>query len=163
MKGGLFFRAMLVLIFLALVANVVIVAVRGESLVTLPILKAAVFGALGLANLFLAGAGIYFTTRAHQKHEKSSIEWGRRGFIVNALVTVLLLLAPWFFFPSEVSRVQAMFDVSCVLLLFGASSGTFTFSFYREYLRNVGDRGAPSRRPNRQGARNAAEVGRPAE
>jgi hypothetical protein len=101
----------------------------------------------------MAGAGIYFTTRTHEKHEKSSIAWGRRAFVVNAAVTLVLVLAPWFFYTvtPRFHRAEAMQEISLILLLFGASNGTFLFSFYREYLRNAGGR-APGPRGRRRAA-----------
>lgn len=147
MKPGLLVTILLVLIFLALVANVVVVAQTGQSPISESIVKGLAFWALAVANFCIAGAGMYFTTRAHQKHEKSSMEWGRRGFLVNAVVSLVLTLAPWFFYETtkEFTRVDAMFDVSLILLLFGLSSGTFLFSYYREYVRNVGGRPGRSR------------------
>ena len=145
MKLGLFVKLMMVLIFLALVANVVVAARYEKSLLDIEGLKAVTFWALVAANLFMAGAGVYFTTRAHQQHEKASIEWGRRGFVVNIVVTGILTISPWLFYNhAEIAVPDAMMEIAQILLLFGVSGGTFLFSFYREYRRNVGDR--PRRR-----------------
>lgn len=159
MKPGILVTILLVLVFLALVANVVVVAQTGKSPITESIVKGLAFWALAVANFCMAGAGMYFTTRAHQKHEKSSIEWGRRGFVVNFVVTLVLTLAPWFFYETtkEFTRVDAMFDVSLILLLFGISGGTFLYAFYREYLRNVGNRPGGSRGARRTPMLESAE------
>jgi hypothetical protein len=146
MKGGLFVRVLLVLIFLALVANLVVTAVRGESFLTPETVKVASYWALFIANLCIAGAGVYFTTQSYSKHEKSTVAWGRRGFVVNFVLALVFSLAPWYFYrvPDEISRADAMLEVTQILLLFGISQGTF--AFYCDYLRSsMGRPGRQSR------------------
>ncbi len=146
MKGRIII-VLLVLIFLALVGNLAYSAVQGESPVTETMAKIGAFWALVLANLSLAGTGIYFTTKSHQKFEKSAIEWGRRGFISIVMITLVFSIAPWIFFrvPEEIAREDAMFNVTLVLLLFGITNAMFLGSFYREYLRATGSRSGAAR------------------
>lgn len=131
-------KILLLLVFLALVANLAVSAVTGESVIGQDHVKLIAFAALLVANLSIAGAGIYFTSRSYQERERSSVRWGRRSFVLNVLITALLGLAPWLFFEvtEEFSRYEAMFNVSLILLLFGLSNGAFAYSFYREYVRS---------------------------
>ncbi len=147
MKGRGIVVVLLVLIFLALVANLAVSAILGRSPITEDMVKAIAFWALVVADFALSGAGIYFTTRSYQKFEKSSVEWGRRGFLAHAVVTAVFALAPWMFFkvPEEITRADAMFNMSLVLLLFGLANGTFLFSFYRDYIRTTGSRSGAAR------------------
>ena len=137
MKGGVFVKVMLVLVFLALVANLVTTAVRGESFITTATVKLVAFWALFAANLCIAGAGIYFTTSALSRHERSSMQWGRWGFLLNLVLAAVFSLAPWFFYEitAEFSITEAMFEISLILLFFGLSQGIFLYSFYRDYSR----------------------------
>ena len=148
MKGK-FGAVMLVLVFLALVANLVFVAARGESPVGVNAVYVIVFAGLVLANLTLAGAGVYFVVRAHQKREKGSLGWARRAFVGCGVGTVLLALAPWFFYPdvkdTEGTR-KAMFDVGVFLFALGLSTAFFTYAAYRDYLRVASSRGSGTRR-----------------
>jgi glucose dehydrogenase len=146
--------ALLVLIFLALIANLVIVAVTSQSPVTEDILQIVLFWALAGANLAMSGAGIYFVTRAHSKHEKSALLWARRAFAATLLVNVLLSIAPWVFIEvgKDVdTRLDAMFNTSIMLLLFGVPVALFTMAFYRDFRRIVGNRPTGSGGSRRHG------------
>ena len=136
---GVFVKLMLVLVFLALVANLVTTALRDQSFITVDAVTQISFWALFAANLCIAGAGIYFTTRALSKHERSSVEWGRRGFMVNLILAVVFSLAPWYFYEitPEFAITEAMFEISLILLFFGLSQGIFLYAFYREYMRGT--------------------------
>ncbi len=135
---GIFARIMLVLVFLALVANLVVSAVTGQSAVTLSLARVLVFGALAVANAVFAGAGVYYTTKARAKHEKSSLLWARRGFVWMIVFTAVLTISPWFFYRYDLSLDDRLFDISLLLLLTGVTAGIFTFAFYREYARAAG-------------------------
>lgn len=134
---------LMVLIFLALVANLALVAIGGESAVGEQEVRQISFWGLVAANLALAGGGAYFVFRAYKKTEKTTYVWALRGYIANIIVTIVFALAPWFFYDFAVegfTRAEAMFEIALVLLLFGVPHAVFTYSWYREYLRAVGSR-----------------------
>lgn len=135
---------LLVLIFLALVANLAMLAVTGESPIDEEMVKVIAFWGLVAANLTLAGAGVYFVSKAFGKTEKSSLVWARRGYAVNIVVTAVFALAPWFFYDyvktKDFTRSDSMFEIALVLLLFGIPHAIFTLSSYKEYLRSAGSR-----------------------
>jgi uncharacterized membrane protein YidH (DUF202 family) len=147
--GGLFVRALLVLVFLALVANLVLYALEGKVLGDERWLEFAIYGAIAVAGLALAGAGIYFTTRSQTQHPRSSTQWMRRAFVVNAVILLLFTVAPWFFYPDVKDSAgvrKAMFDVGVFLFGLGVSTAVFAFAAYRDYLRVASNRGAGGRR-----------------
>ncbi|MHC4469985.1 MAG: hypothetical protein ACYTDY_08590 [Planctomycetota bacterium] len=143
-------RLMLVLIFVALVANIVVAGLSetGEGVLGPEIVKYLAFGVLVIANLCIAGAGIYFTTRTRQKSEKTSALWGRRGFGVNIGITLGLAIAPFFSAVSEDAEgpQDPILSGSLLLLLFGVSNIVFLYAFYRDYLRTTGSRRSRTRR-----------------
>ena len=148
MKSGWIVKVLLFLVFVALVANIVVAGVRKEGgYIDEDLVKLLAYGVLVAANLFIAGSGAYFTMRTRQKSEKSSALWGLRAFAVNLIATVVLALAP--FFSSSANRIEHIFAVSMVLLLFGLSNAAFLYAFYRDYLRTVGSRRSRSRRSAR--------------
>ena len=147
--GGLFVRALLVLVFLALVANLVLYVLEGKVLGDERWLEFAIYGAIAAGGLALAGAGIYFTSRSYAQHQRAYVQWLRRGFIANAVILLLFTLAPWFFDPdaSDSGDVRrAMFDVGVFLFGLGVSTALFAYAAYRDYLRIIGSRGSGSRR-----------------
>ena len=134
---------LLILIFLALVANLVFVAVTNKSIVDDKMVPWVLFGILIVANSCVAGAGFYFVNKAHQKFEKSSLLWARRAFFVTLGVNTLLALAPKFFMTVgevNITREEALLDVSIVLLLVGVPTSLFAMAFYRDYRRVLGAR-----------------------
>ena len=148
-RGGLFVRALLVLVFLALIANLVLYALEGKVLGDERWLEFAIYGAIAVAGLALAGAGIFFTWRTYSHHPRGSTQWMLRGFIANAVILSLFTLAPWFFYPDvqEAADVRkAMFDVGVFLFGLGVSTAFFVYAAYREYLRIAVNRGSGSRR-----------------
>jgi hypothetical protein len=144
-SGGLFLRAILVLVFLALVANLVLYALKGKVVGDERWLEIAIYGAIAVAGIALSGAGIYFTTRSLAQHARSSTQWMRRAFATNAVLLVLFTLAPWFFYPGGDPR-RAMFDVGVFLFALSLSTAFFTYAAYRDYVRMASSRGAGSRR-----------------
>ena len=145
MKGW-FVKLFLVLIFVALVANIVVAALRRSEggFISADVIRAMAYGVIVAANLFIAGAGVYFTARTRQKSGKTSALWGIRAFVVNLVVTVVLAIAP-FLDPTDVIYNQFS-KVSMVLLLIGLSNAAFLYAFYRDYLRTVGSSRSRSRR-----------------
>jgi hypothetical protein len=133
-----FVRIMLVLLFLALVANVVVTAVRGDSFITRKMVMFFAFVALVVANLSISGAAVYFTTKAREKSERSALKWSRRGFVVNIVLAAVLGAGPWLFFPGAKSLEPVLLDCAVLLLGLGVSNGVFALSAYRDYLRAVG-------------------------
>jgi hypothetical protein len=134
---------LLILIFLALVANLVFVAVTNKSFIDDKMVPWGLFGILIVANSCVAGAGFYFVNKAHQKYEKSSLLWARRAFLVTFGVNALLAVAPRFFMPTgdvTITREEALLDVSIVLLLVGVPTALFAMAFYRDYRRVLGAR-----------------------
>jgi len=147
-----FVRVMMLLIFLALVANLVVSAISGDTLIGEETTKMIAFFSLVAANVFIAGAGIYFTTKANQKHERESLKWSRRAFGVNMIATLVFGIAPYVFYEvtEGFSRGEAMLDVALILLLFGVSNATFGFAAYRDYVRSVSSRSDRGPRPRRR-------------
>ena len=147
--GGLFVRALLVLVFLALIANLVLYALEGKVMGDERWLEFAIYGAIAVAGLAIAGAGIFFTSRSQAQHPRGSIQWMRRGFIVNAVILLLFTVAPWFFYPDVRDSAdvrKAMFDVGVFLFGLGVSTAVFAFAAYRDYLRIAVNRGSGARR-----------------
>ena len=137
---------LLILIFLALVANLAFVVVTDKSFIDGKSVQYGLFGVLILANGCVAGAGFYFVTKTHQKHEKSSLVWARRAYASTILVNALLAMAPWVFIKIgtyEVTRSEALQDVSIVLLLLGVPTALFAMAFYRDFRRVSGSRSTP--------------------
>jgi hypothetical protein len=144
-KSGLFLRVLLVLVLLALIANLVLYAVRGKILGDETWLEFGIYGAIAAANLFLAGAGLTFTSRSYAKHQRSALLWYRYGFVANAVLTILFVVSPWVFYPDRGPKA-AMFDVGVFLFALGISTAIFTYAAYRDYLRVAGSRGGGSTR-----------------
>ena len=150
MKGR-FGKILLILVFLALVANLVVVVITNTSPVGEMAVRYIVFGSLVIANLIFAFAGITFVTKSHQMRERTSLVWARRGFIVYGLSTIILGLAPWLFYIYDSVPIEdRLFDVSLLLLLFGFTNGIFTLAFYREYLRGTGSRSSNAKASRRR-------------
>jgi hypothetical protein len=142
---GTFPRIMLVLVFLALVANVVVTAVMGQSFITRQMLFRLLFGGLIVANLCISGAAIYFTSKALAKNERSSLKWSRRGFVANVGIALLFGAGPWVFpFHPDALLFEAMRDYAFFLLLLGVSNGVFAIAAYRDFVRAVGPHGPSS-------------------
>ncbi len=134
---------LLILIFLALVANLAFVFVTDKSFVDDRIALYGLFGVLIVANFCVGGAGFYFVAKTHQKHEKSSLIWARRACASTLIVNAILAVAPWLFIKignQEVTRSEALQDVSIVLLLLGVPTALFAMAFYRDYRRISGAR-----------------------
>ena len=147
--GGLIVRVLLVLVFLALVANLVLYALEGKVLGDERWLEFAIYGAISLGGLFMAGAGIFFTSPSIAQHQRGSTQWLRRGFITNAVILVLFTIAPWFFYPdvkSSADTRKAMFDVGVFLVGLSVSTAIFTYASYRDFQRMTAVRGSGSRR-----------------
>jgi len=134
---------LLILIFLALVANLVFVAVEGRSFVDARMLPYGLFGILVLADVLVSAAGFLFVTKAHGQYEKSSFVWARRAYVATFIVILLLAMAPWVFIDvgKDVnSRTDALVDMSMILLLFGVPMALFTMAFYLDFRRVSGAR-----------------------
>jgi hypothetical protein len=141
--------ALLILIFLALVANLVYVAVADRSFVDTRMLPYGLFGLLVLANVLVTVAGFLFVTKAYQKHDKSTFTWAQRGYFVTFIVIALLTIAPWFFFDvgkgkGTETRAEALVDAALILLLLGVPTALFTMAFYTEF-RRISRHGGPDR------------------
>lgn len=131
---------LLILIFLALVANLVFVATNNRSFVDTAMLQYGLFGLLVLGDALLAVAGFLFVLKANQHHEKSAFIWARRGYLATFIVVALLAMAPWVFIEVGAGhdRAAALIDMSIILLLFGVPSALFTMAYYREFRRVTG-------------------------
>jgi amino acid transporter len=140
MKGGIFVRIMLVLVFLALVANLVLFVVTGESKGSVKLLEHVIYFSIFAANLFLVGAGVFFTTASNRKHRRGYVEWARRGFVANGVIAVLFGISPWLF-------EEERFDAGVVLVALGISTIIFVYAAYRDFLRVRGTGSRTRRTP----------------
>ncbi len=134
---------LLILIFLALVANLVFVALQNRSFVDIAMVPYGLFGILVLADALVSVAGFLFVMKANHHHEKSAFLWARRAYFATFVVIVLLAMAPWLFFEvgggkENASRADALINASIMLLIFGVPVGLFTMAFYREFRRIAG-------------------------
>lgn len=134
---------LLILIFLALVANLVYVAVEDRSFVDSRMVPYGLFGILVLADVLVSVAGFLFVNKAHGQHEKSSFVWARRAYIATFVVILLLSMAPWVFIEvgKDVgSRADALLNMSIILLLIGVPIALFTMAYYLDFRRVSGSR-----------------------
>jgi hypothetical protein len=139
---GTFWKVIAVLVFLALAGN--LLALSGlmtsddERVEGMRMLVWTVFAALVAGNLFAGVAGVVLTTKAHEKHEKSSLLWLRRAFVVAIVETGLMAAGPWLFVLGEADLSLRVLVFCLVLFPFGVLIGVFAMAAWREYVRVVG-------------------------
>ncbi len=140
---GMFWKVMAVLVFLALVGNLMALSgMAGDDPGDAEgLLVYTVFVVLVAGNLLAGVAGIVFTTKAHEKHEKSSLLWLRRAFVVSVVETALMAGGPWLFVLGKSDTSFRILVFSLVLLPFGILTGVFAIAAWREYVRVVGRSG----------------------
>jgi membrane protease YdiL (CAAX protease family) len=139
---GLFTRILLVLVFLALLANLLAYLLGGESLASEHVLYWAVAAGGTLVGVVVNGAGIRYTSKGLRKREKSSFLWARRGFIVG--FTIVLLVAADAVTSNQLlirdvrgDPGSALWRAGLVLLLLSAGPLFFAIAFQREYRRTA--------------------------
>jgi archaellum biogenesis protein FlaJ (TadC family) len=139
---SLFVKVLLLLVFVLLAMNLVAFFVGGQSVLKKQALDWIVAGLGAAMGIFANGAGIWYTTRARRKRDKSSFTWARRAFAVGLTITVLIIVESLLPRPT----IKEPMVLGAALALLNAAPCLFLVAFVREYLRTAGRESRGKRR-----------------
>jgi hypothetical protein len=128
---GIFLPVLLVLVFLALVANLLAFTVFDQRIP--PEVISWIVGGVGAATGLVVNLwGLRVTTAALAKRSRTSLTWLRRGFLVGAILTALIVADS---FMAESWVPEHKWKVGVLLLLIGTGPFFALLAARSEYRR----------------------------